>query len=336
MNKRVLIFRGIVFLALATAGSEAIELELAGQIESKAILQAIRIPDSGQVLLSEGSTPILQYNYAKVEPGEVLSRVSESNLKYARPRSDYIHPLYGFDGEEITFDWPPDHPHHRGIYWAWPEVEWNGETADLHALQRVFARPTGKLKLVSGGDFAQVEAENLWLWEDDTPIVREIAVIRAYPADARGRFIDLGFFLTAVQGKVSVARRDADKYGGLNVRLAQVEDQLIIFYTDEPEMRVRMAWAELSGLFQGGRTPTGLSIFQHRANPGYPGDWVEYPELNWFQPTFPASGTRYTLKSEEPVVLRYRLWIHRDHADAKMHAEIWEDYQSSPNLQMSN
>ncbi|MFC4874238.1 DUF6807 family protein [Negadavirga shengliensis] len=38
------------------------------------------------------------------------------------PRSNYIHPLYGLDGEIITEDFPDDHLHHRGIFWAWHQL----------------------------------------------------------------------------------------------------------------------------------------------------------------------------------------------------------------------
>lgn len=290
------------------------------------IIQAARDTESGQIVLLEGGQPILKYNFSTVEPDELL-KFSAENLKYARPRSNYIHPLYGFDGEELTYDWSVEHPHHRGIYWAWPEVQLGEETGDLHALQRVFARPSGDAKLTSGNDFGQIEAENLWLWEDKTPIVREIAIIRAYRSKEHGRYVDLWFQFTALADEVTVARRGTDKYGGLNVRLARVEDQVITFHTDAKGSNPTMAWAELSGIFGGGTSLTGLSIIQNEANPDYPGDWIEYPELNWFQPTFPASQTRFPLRTGEPLVLQYRLWIHRGRADEELHAEVWRDYK---------
>ena len=323
-------------LILSTLVISPLWYAFAGQGESQTLMQATRDSESGQIILIENDQLVFRYNFSTVEPGELSKKVSADNLKYARPRSNYIHPLYGFDGEELTFDWSLDHPHHRGIYWAWPEVKWGEEMGDLHALQQVFARPTGEPKLTSGTEFAQIEAENLWLWEDKTPIVREIAFIRAYRSDDRGRYVDLLFQFTALREDVTVARRDTDKYGGLNVRLAPVKDQIITFHTDAKESNSPMAWAELSGFFEGGTSLTGLSILQNRANPGYPGDWVEYPEINWFQPTFPASQTRYALRKGEPLVLQYRLWIHRERADEKTHAEIWQVYDKAPNLQASD
>jgi hypothetical protein len=52
-----------------------------------------------------------------------------------------------------------------------------------------------------------------------------------------------------------------------------------------------------------------LVVFEAATNPGYPGDYAEYPDLPWFQPTFPRSGTRHTLDKTKPLTLRYRLWI---------------------------
>ena len=41
-------------------------------------------------------------------------------------RSNYFHPLYDLDGNVLTEDFPKDHIHHRGIFWAWHQVRING------------------------------------------------------------------------------------------------------------------------------------------------------------------------------------------------------------------
>jgi Methane oxygenase PmoA len=273
-------------------------------------MQAKVDPGTGQVDITDAGQPVLRYNYRTKEPGDLLNQVHPDNRKYARARSDYIHPLYGPNGEELTRDWSVDHPHHRGIYWAWPEVDYHGERGDLHALQRVFARPTGRCLLQSGADFAQIDAENDWLWDDREPIVRERAIIRAFKAGAGGRCVDLEFHLTALADDVAIARRGTDQYGGLNIRLVTVQNQQITTYTDPPKGNPRMAWATLRGMFAAGKPAVALTILQHPDNPDYPGDWIKFPELNWLQPTFPAGGQRYVLNQGQPLVLRYRLWIH--------------------------
>lgn len=295
-------------------------------------MQVEKDPTTGQINITEAGKPVLRYNYQVVPPGHRLDQISSNNLLYARARSDYIHPLYGFDGEELTRDWPVDHPHHRGIYWAWPEVQFGGETGDLHALQRVFARPTGQCRWEINADYAQVDAENQWLWEDRDPIVRERALIRAYRETENGRCIDLEFHFTALKDNVTIARRETDKYGGLNIRLAAVRDQQITLRTESGESEFPISWAELSGLWENARHSSALLILQNKSNPDYPGDWVKFPELNWVQPTFPAAGTRFALKKNEPLVLGYRLWVSRpEKIDQETRARLWHEYNRAGN-----
>ena len=289
------------------------------------LMQSRREIASGQYDLIEGDRLVLRYNYAVVEPGEVLKKVTPNNLKYAVARSNYLHPLYGPTGEVLTRDWSPDHPHHRGIYWAWPEVDWRGQRGDLHALQKIFARPTGQCVISSGPVFAQVDAENVWKWEDSEAIVRERTILRAYRATPLGRVLDLEFQFTALNEPVSVARRGASHYGGLNVRFSTVQNQQITKQIDPAGSSPLKAWGEVHGAFGGANQPAGVVILQSANNPVYPGDWAEYPNLNWLQPTFPASGTRHEITKDRPLVLHYRIWIYGGaKADSESCARQWE------------
>ncbi len=319
--------RAVWLMPPGTAGERRFALRKV-EDPQPAVMLADRVPANGQLELREQGRPILRYNYQTVEPGDVFQKVSEGNRIYARARSDYIHPLHGPTGEVLTQDWSLDHPHHRGIYWAWPEVDFEGERGDLHALQRVFARPTGKVTLQSGPVFAQVEAENVWRWEDREPIVREVTRIRAYRAVAGGRVVDLTFHFVALRDGVSIARRDTRLYGGLNVRLATPQEQAIRVHNDPLGIVPRRSWSDLSGRF-GRDGYSGLTILQHRENPEYPGDWIQYPELSWCQPTFPTAGTRYPLRRGQPLALRYRLWVHTDGRSAPEVASwLWDAFHA--------
>ncbi len=270
---------------------------------------------AGMVELAEGDRPILRYRYETLEPeDEYLAQLAPQNRRYARPRSNYIHPLYGPDGQELTADLSPDHPHHRGIYWAWPEVGYDGRVADLHALQGVFARPTGQIETRITDRFAEIVATNQWLWEDRTPIVREVVTIRAYRATEHDRWIDLRLELTALVDGVTIARRDTTTYGGLNMRFAPLEDLKFVHHADPPDVPAlpRMAWIDTIGRCANSDETVGVAIFEKATNPDYPNDAIRYPELPWHQTTFPRSGTRYSLSVEKPLVLEYRLWIRGD------------------------
>jgi hypothetical protein len=69
--------------------------------------------DSG-LLFTENNKNILFY---QIKP-------KNQNGKYER--CNYIHPLWGVDGTVITEDFPVDHLHHRGIFWAWHQL-WIGD-----------------------------------------------------------------------------------------------------------------------------------------------------------------------------------------------------------------
>ena len=229
---------------------------------SRAEMRAEFNQDTGRAELHEDDHHILTYNYHLVDPPEgLLEKIRPNNRKYAQPRSNYIHPLFGPDGEVLTHDWSIDHPHHRGIYWAWPEVEYNGERGDLHALQRVFARPSGKLQVKSHDNFAEIEAESLWKWDDDTAIVREVALIRAYKSSNNGRHIDLKFSFTRLGKSVTIARRDTTLYGGLNLRFSEVKNLEIVKHTDPKKHAPRHAWADATGIFGKGTRTVGIAMF---------------------------------------------------------------------------
>ncbi|MDO8951296.1 MAG: PmoA family protein, partial [Draconibacterium sp.] len=207
-------------------------------------LKAFMDPISGQVVVQDSGKNVLQYNYQTVFEKDVIRPESKKDTElsfspmagiyydeylkahpelekndtttssiYSVPRSDYIHPLYGLEGEMLTNDWPDGgHPHHRGIFWAWPEVEYGTRRADIYALQRIFARPTGNIKLKSGPVFAEIDAENLWMWDDKEPIVRENAIIRVYNSSSDSRIIDLTIKLLALKDSVTIATRFTNSY----------------------------------------------------------------------------------------------------------------------------
>ncbi|MCP4375838.1 MAG: hypothetical protein GY794_06650 [bacterium] len=290
-------------------------------IKADAIEMAVRRADNDQHLeIFDGDKCVLRYNFRNVPVPKTAKG------KYAVPRSDYIHPLYGPGGEVLTKDYSPRHPHHRGLYWAWPEVYYKSQRRDLHALQGVFARPDKIVRAEGGKDSATITAKSKWLW-DKEEIVSETATITANRAGADGlRIIDLRFEFTALVEGVSIARRGRKAYGGFNMRLSTRKDQKIIKHTDPVGKKPRRAWAQLVGTPPKGKTPVTVAVCQHVTNPCAPGDWVTYPEINWLQPTFPSKGVKYELAKGKPLVLRFRLCIQNGKMTDEQLAKQWKDF----------
>jgi hypothetical protein len=111
--------------------------------------------------------------------------------------------------------------------------------------------------------------------------------------------------------------------------LLPATDQQIAPQTDPPGATPRRAWAQRSGVPCGGQAVVGLTILQSPNNPDYPGDWVQYPEISWIQPTFPAAGTRYTIGKDKPLELRYRLCISEGKLGPEALKQLWDLYDAS-------
>lgn len=352
---KIKLYIGIAFFVLLVASACS---------NKTTIMTAEILPKNGQYIICESGKPVLQYNYKTVYEQDVIRPESQKDIKieyypieglyldeyfksnpgekgktktsqiWASPRSDYIHPLYGLNGEILTCDWPDaSHPHHRGIFWAWPEVEYGTERSDLYALQRLFARPTGNIKCTNSKEFAEITAENLWMWEERKPLVREWVTMRAYRVSEKKRVIDIKLNFLALEDSVTIATRFTNSYGSFNVKLANPKQKNISYHTDTIIDSPRRSWADFSGIFEGSQTVSGVTVLQNRENPEYPGEWIVYPDLCWVQPAFPKHNTRYLLSKDKPLVLRYRLIVHQSGKpnDATL-AEQWDNYHSITNL----
>jgi HEAT repeat protein len=282
----------------------------------------IRVDEATQrYTFYDGERPVLTYNFKTVPVPDGVGG------KYAVARSDYVHPIYGPNGEILTKDYSKGHPHHRGIYWAWPEVTYKGEKRDLHALQGVFARPVKILRQQGGKDAAILEAENTWKWGDTEPIVKETAVITVRRSEGGLRTIDFGFTFEALVPGVTLARRGQKAYGGFNMRCSARRDLKIDKHIGAAgETGFPSAWAELTGVAPEGKEPVGLFLLQSPSNPHYPGDWVEYADLAWLQPTFPSKGTAFPLDPKKPLELAFRVIVRHGAGLAVQPEKLFADY----------
>jgi len=284
---------------------------------------------TGQWLISENGKPVLQYNYETLPLPEGYWEQLQHGQIYAVPRSDYIHPLFDLNGKPITHDWSLDHAHHRGIYWAWPEVGYKGTFGDLHALQGVFARPTGNIGMTTKNGTVSLQGESLWKWNDEESIVHETATITVHPLSATGRIIDLEFRFKGLVDEVTLARRGTDQYGGLNFRMENLSGFQSSAYQehDGDAAKSGVAWGTATWKDADSGKTMELTVFEKADNPDYPGEYMHYPDIQFFQPTFPKKGTRFVLKKDEILTLQFQLWLHEATADDAAKKTAWKEFQ---------
>lgn len=300
--------RGLVVAILASV------LTLSAAAEMKVRYDGAK----GFVEVSENGSLVLRYNHGTTDVPAGIGP------EYAR--GDYIHPLYGLSGETLTDDYPKDHAHHRGVNWAWATLEWRGEMRDMFAVRGAWARPVDCQARIENGA-AIIEEESVWKWDDKEPIANERVRICVQPATDAGRFIDFDIALHAVVDGLRFCGRIEEGYSGFNARMAPAKGQQIRLHVDPADAKPRRAWADYSAAFSGANGTAGLSILQSANNPLYPSEWRQYPSLNFFQPAFPG-GAPINLPKDPPIVLHYRLWIHRDAPDEETLARQWDAYNA--------
>ncbi len=260
---------------------------------------AFREIEPGRLELSESGRPVFVYNSApQLKPG-----VPED-----RRRCCYLHPVWTPAGTMVTDDFPADHYHHRGVFWAWPRVTAGGRTRDLWSLRGIehrFLRWQGREVFP---DRARLEAENGW-FADGRQVLRERVTVTAHRARGRTRRMEFTLIFEALE-PLEIAGEPAQKkgYGGFSIRFAPRRQTLL--RTDagvekEDSNMAPHAWAELEGDFEGGRAAVRIEI--DPGHPGYPNGWclrhygflgVNYPGLE------PLS-----LKPGRPLGLSYHVVV---------------------------
>ena len=253
-------------------------------------------------------------------------------------RGHYIHPLYGLDGQRMTDDMPGDHLHHRGVFWAWTQL-WIGEKRIGHPWeQKGMIWDVRDVKITNHDGIAELRAHVLWkspLWVNarkrQRPIVDEVTVIRVHPVSDDARAIDFEISLRALAAKVRLGGSMNTKgYGGFSVRIPLPGDLRIEGPggTLAPDLKkpTRPApWVDFSGTFGGTRGPSGLTILCHPDTPGSPPGWTIRRKNSCQNPVYPGQHP-VDLSTDEPLVLRYRVVLHRSGFEATRMKRLFEEY----------
>jgi hypothetical protein len=267
------------------------------------------VPDSKGVWFYEGKRKLFYY------------RIAPKSFEGKHTRAGYIHPLFGLDGETFTEEFPSDHRHHHGVFWAWHQL-WVGDlkAGDPWITQDFLAvvRKTEILK--QGPQVAMFKATVDWtspLYKDTNgkpkPIIEEQTVIRVFRSTENYQTIDFQISLRALVPYVRIGGAENSRgYSGFTVRVHPPEDQ-IISDADGPLTEDRIgtnsAWADVSGTFSGNTRITGIAILSHPSLREFPPKWL-LRHRGMQNVVYPGRHP-IDVSQEKPIVLRHRLLIHR-------------------------
>ncbi len=275
----------------------------------------------------EGKDTILSY------------QIAEKSDQGAYPRSNYIHPLYTLDGQMLTEDFPADHLHHRGIFWAWHQLYIGEKRLGDGWEIKDFRWDVKSVKEIENpGNSRTIQATVLWKspqWTDsqgnEKAVVEETTTITVYPAKEGYRPIDLTISFRALEPNMRLGGSEDQKgYGGFSTRIRLTEDTF--FTSSEGKVKPEnlpvkgTGWIDLSGPLGRNGAKAGLSILSHPTNPGYPNPWILRSKNSMQNAVYPFPGnTPIPLSMKKPTTLRYRLLVHEGDSQnldiAKIHAE---------------
>ena len=287
-------------------------------------IQVIR-QDEG-FLFQEGERPVLFY---QLKPKSIDGKFERSN---------YIHPLYDLDGGVLTEDFPADHLHQRGVFWAWHQVFVGEKRIQDQWTNDNSIWDVRKTETLRGGDHSSALRVTLdWkspLWLDShgeqKPFVEETTTVRAHRAEGDLRKIDFEIRLLALEEKVSIGgSEDVKGYGGFSPRIRLPED---IRFTGRggpvtPENTSVEAgpWVDFTGSFDSSGSPSGLAVLCHPSLPGFPQRWILRAARSMQNPVYPGREA-VPLPRDKPLVLRYRLVLHRGELSRARLDELQAEY----------
>jgi type 1 glutamine amidotransferase len=256
--------------------------------------------NADSVQLEENGAPVYVYNY-----GMMLKQ----GVAADRTRCCYLHPVYAPNGVVITDDFPEDHPHHRGINWAWPVVTVDGKTYDLWTIKGMLAHFEKWNRKEAGRDSAVLGFQDGW-YIANRKVAEEKIEIVAHPTANGRRDLDFTVSLRAIADNVSIRGTDEGHkgYGGFNIRFAPRTSTRIDTATlaDTPDSDLKPnQWAELTGQFAG--KIAGARITIDPSNPASPNGWClrHYGFLGVDYPGLEAA----RLDTKTPLVLKFRVTL---------------------------
>ena len=311
----------IIALSLLAATTFPVLAQSAG-------LEAVKTEEG--IRIREGTADVLFYQ----------RRTKSLAGKYAR--ANYVHPLYDLDGNVLTEDFPEDHRHHRGIFWAWHQL-WVGDRKIGDPwTTRDFVWDVQQATTTTHRDGSlSIAAHVQWKspkWKTPKgelqPLVKERMRIRVYPAQTDARAIDFTIQLRALHDDMMIGgSEDVKGYGGFSPRIRLPED--VRFLGEKGEMTpLRTSvkagrWLDIVGTFNEGGKQSGLAILCHPTLPVFPPPWILRAKRSMQNAVYPGDKP-VPFPKEKPLVLRYRLVVHRG-IPARDVLQMWQScYESSP------
>jgi hypothetical protein len=263
------------------------------------------------------------------------------DLKPIFQRGGYIHPVLSPSGKQITDDYPSNHKHHHGIWFAWTHTDFEGRSPDFWNMgdAKGFVQFVSLDKTWSGPVHAGFISQHRQMdlteeTEKPKAALLETWNVKLYAVghDDRQPYFLFDMVITdaCAHGPLKLPKY---RYGGIGVRgnwawngrtnLNFLNSEGVTDRSKGDANQTAGRWAHLGGLVGGALT--GIAVLDHPDN-------VRAPQPQRIHPTepflnlAPQQAGDLEIAPGKPLTLRYRFVVADGAPDKAELERLWNDY----------
>lgn len=261
----------------------------------------------------------------------------------------HLHPVFSPSGRLVTGNHPSDHPHQRGIWFAWTHTEFEGGTPDFWNMGKdKSGKLTGEVRfdklIKSWGGPVHGGFVSSHRWIDHTSgtekdVLKEEWQVKVFHTLGRNTPLYL-IDLTSTQTCSGNAPVKLPKYhyGGLGVRGNALWDAVdkVTMLTSNGDDRIKGDGSKAKWVWLGGdvdQKAAGITVLIHPENFRFP----QPLRLNPKNPQLcvaPSADGDWSIEPGKPLVSRYRIVISDGKADPVLLERLWNDYANPPKVEV--
>ncbi|VTS01502.1 DUF6807 family protein [Tuwongella immobilis] len=281
--------------------------------------------------IQRGGKPFLRFMNAGYDPSTKDSLFQTYKV---------YHHLFADDGKQLLTNGPAGKfPHHRGIFFGFNRVSYNGKSADVwHCTKGAHQRFTSFLNQSGGPLLGQQVAKIDWVGQDGKPFAQEVRELLAF-STSKGTLIE---FRSTVRTKESKVRLDGDpQHAGFHFRAnSEVEAHPKTTYFVRPSGKGKMG-EELNWIPASKQGPKNLpwnAMSYEVGSKRYTTVYLDRPnnpkEARISERAYGRFGNyfEYDLTPDNPLQVAYRLWIQPGEVTVDDCQALSADFVSPPKV----
>jgi hypothetical protein len=233
--------------------------------------------------------------------------------------NNYLHPLLSIDGDTLTEEFPADHPHHRGIFWAWHQVYLGNQNLGDAWVMDSISQEVKDIKTRITKKYAEVKLNVFWkssMYKNGNSFLEENTTITVHCIQNGIRNIDFQIALKGLTPGISIGGSNDEKgYGGFCARIKNTK--ALSFNSERGQLKAEInqikagPWMDITAPFGKHGEIEGITILCHKSTPNYPASWILRDSDPSMQNIVFPGRQRIELPVDKPLVLSYRLIIHK-------------------------